>query len=214
MSLAELTPNKQIVHFAAKLAGPALEWYGRLPRTQDNNIPWNIEALIQALRTQFAHLNTLYHDYMKFKSTIQGNNSVDTYAAEFQEMLNRTEANMTDTLKVVSFVNGLKNEIQKVMLMQQPCTNLVTAIANAKLIENGLKITDNNKKQVNFLEQNDGQNIGHDILAVLTDKMNRIEMELRKGYDQTTNYKTDKICHYCGRKGHFESECFKKERDI
>ena len=100
------------------------------------------------------------------------------------------------------------------MLMQQPCTNLVTAIANAKLIENGLKITDNNKKQVNFLEQNDGQNIGHDILAVLTDKMNRIEMELRKGYDQTTNYKTDKICHYCGRKGHFESECFKKERDI
>ena len=111
MSLAELTPNKQIVHFAAKLVGPALEWYRRLLYTQENNIPWNIEALIQALRTQFVHLNALCHDYMKFKSIIQGNNSVDTYAAEFQEMLNRTEANMTDTLKVVSFVNGLKNKI-------------------------------------------------------------------------------------------------------
>ena len=121
---------------------------------------------------------------------------------------------MTETLKVVSFVNGLRNDIQKVMLMQQPCATLVMAIANAKLIENGLKITDN-KKQVNFMEQQaNGQNLGHDILAVLTDKMNRMEMELRKGFDQTPNYKADKSCHYCRRKGHFESECFKKEKDV
>jgi len=111
MPLAGLTPNKQIVHFAAKLVGPALEWYRRLLYTQENNIPWNIEALIQVLRTQFAHLNTLYYDYMKFKLTIQRNNSVDAYAAKFQEMLNQTKANMTDTLEVVSFVNGLKNKI-------------------------------------------------------------------------------------------------------
>ena len=87
MPLAGLTVNKQIVHFAAKLIGPALEWYSRLPKTQANNIPWTPEALIQAINIQFAHPNALYHDFMKFKAMAQNNNTVDTYAAEFQEML-------------------------------------------------------------------------------------------------------------------------------
>ena len=73
--------------------------------------------LIQALRTQFAHSNTLNYDYMKFKVMDQKTNSVGTYAAKLQEMLNWTKVNIAETLKVISFINKLKNEIQKVMFM-------------------------------------------------------------------------------------------------
>ena len=60
--------------------------------------------------------------------------------------------------------------------MQQLCTILVTAIANTKLIENRLKITDN-KKQVNFMEQQQldsgNNNIRYNILTVLANKKTR-----------------------------------------
>ena len=175
-----------------------------------------MDILIELLRHDFTPVNGLYQDYSRFKDMKQGIKSVKDYAEAFQEAISRIDTGMSESMKTMTFINGLTKKIRKKTLLMTNKT-LIEAINNAKLVESSIKMEDD--KSVSIIEPTEKhiENINSQINAI-TDRLSNLPLDPNKNKYSRDNpnnqsQKPPLKCYYCGRIGHITRDCRAKATD-
>lgn len=216
--LTGLEGDQQIPQFVAKLAGAAQSWYQRLPRHQPvepdedeeeepDPVPWTIEALKEALLAKFKHPHAQFKTVIDMMSMEQGKRTVEEYADQLENAITLADPDMKEANKIATFIKGLNPDIKRKMVKQPPTESMTEAISNAISIEDGLKIA-KGPASINFMEQDNSATI----LAIMLDKMNKMEMEIKKNYgnEDKPREKETRTCYYCKKPGHLAKDCWSR----